>query len=759
MRRASWLLLAAIIAIFVWVGMMYFKRRDVLARDSPNPPKPLEKGTQGRSIHWTYTQNVGGLPKVTVTAEEMRQEGTLMALTGVQLQIFHADAKEYDLVKTGFARFDIDNKTLTSDGNVEITMDVPVDAPPRGKVLRIHTSGVRFASDTGKAYTDRPTTFEFDRGNGSSVGAEYDPTSRDLMLKSQVVLNWAAKGPDSPAMRIESAEAIYHELDAQVHLLQWTKLTRGTLHVDGGATTAYLEKGEIQRISSVGAHGVQDDPGRKVEFAADELGVNFAENTVVQGIQGSRNARLVSTSATARTTVTGDRIDLEFKPSGGDSILSSAAANGGSVAESAPIARESVPTPETRVLKSDVIRLAMRPGGQEIQNLETDGPGTLDFVPNRPDQSKRWLKGDKIWIAYGNENRLQSFRSINVNTRTDRPPAPGKAAQPPMTTESKEILATFDANGQLAKVEQKTDFAYREGERQARGDRAEMDQVKEQMTLDGSARFWDPSASVSADSIVLDQKTGDYTAEGRVATTRQPDKKGSSSAMLSNDEVLQARAQKLVSTGRNQKLHYEGKAVAWQGANRVEADKLDIDRQQRVMEAHGSPASPVVSQFLDRSGNSSDNGKAVAKGKATPSVFTVVRAPELHYKEESRLATYRGGVLLTRPGLTVNSRELQAYLSDSSSDSSLDKAVADGAVKIVSVSADPKDKRTRTGTSEHADYFTKEQKVLLEGGAPLLVDSVKGRTTGRQLTWFANNDRLLVDGEEKKPAESTLRKK
>ena len=49
--------------------------------------------------------------------------------------------------------------------------------------------------------------------------------------------------------------------------------------------------------------------------------------------------------------------------------------------------------------------------------------------------------------------------------------------------------------------------------------------------------------------------------------------------------------------------------------------------------------------------------------------------------------------------------------------------------------------------------------MLLDGGDPLLVDSVKGKTTGKQLTWFANNDRLLVDGVESRPADSLLRKK
>jgi len=52
----------------------------------------------------------------------------------------------------------------------------------------------------------------------------------------------------------------------------------------------------------------------------------------------------------------------------------------------------------------------------------------------------------------------------------------------------------------------------------------------------------------------------------------------------------------MVSTNNNQKIHYEGNAVAWQGANRVSADKLDIDREKRILEAHGK----VVSEFADK---------------------------------------------------------------------------------------------------------------------------------------------------------------
>ena len=235
-----------------------------------------------------------------------------------------------------------------------------------------------------------------------------------------------------------------------------------------------------------------------------------------------------------------------------------------------------------------------------------------------------------------------------------------------------------------------------------------------------------------------------------MATTRQPNSKPSSSPMMSNQEVTQARAQKLTAGQRGQKLHYEGSAVAWQGANRIEADRIDIDQETRVVEAHGN----VISQFADKAATD-----AKAKGRSAATVFTVVKAADLEYTESTRLAYYRGGVILTRPGLTVTGRELRAYLNDSSQDNSLEKAITDGSAKIVSINTDAKGRRVRTATSDHAEYYTADQKLFMEGGQPEMTDSVKGKTTGRQLTWFANSDRLLVDGEESKPALSTIRKK
>ena len=113
--------------------------------------------------------------------------------------------------------------------------------------------------------------------------------------------------------------------------------------------------------------------------------------------------------------------------------------------------------------------------------------------------------------------------------------------------------------------------------------------------------------------------------------------------------------------------------------------------------------------------------------------------------------------MLNRPGMTVQSRELRAFLktTEGSSDSNLDKAFADGGVKIVQTAAD----RRRIGTSEHAEYYVSEGRVLLEGGQPMMVDSAKGTTQGAKLTYFQASDRLLVNGVETEPAISNIQRK
>jgi len=737
MRRFRWLLPVAILGIVGAVAVVYLKQRALLDQNATPRPPLLAQGVQASASKYCMNQAQGANPRVSICADTMNLVGTTTELRGVELKLFHENAAEYDLVTSDLAKFESEQRKLFSEGNVEITLAVPAEGAPPGRLLKIHSSGVEFSSETGEAATTKPVRFEFDRGSGSAVGAHYNPVTRELRMDSQVVLDWHGNTPDAQPMRIESGLAFYAEKESKVVLLPWAKLTRGGLRMEGGTTEVLLENGSIKRAFAKDGRGTQEGPGRRVDFGAKDLLILFDDHMAVNYILAETDASLVSTAPTTRTSVNANRLDLNFAAADKESILTDASATGKSVVTAEPIARTGVLSPETRVLRSEVVRMMMRPGGDEIERVETDGAGTLEFLPNRPEQPKRNLKGDRIWIYYGPENRIERFRSTNATTRTE--------TKIPRITESKEILAFFDTQSTLTRLEQNTDFKYEEGDRRAGARKATFEQAKDLLTLDGAASTSDPSGKVNADRITLDQKSGDYIADGNVSTTRQPSRKaGNSSAMLSNEEIMQATAKRMTSTKNNQLIHYEGGAKAWQGANRVTADKLDIDQERHIMEAHGK----VETQFFD---------KATKPG---PVPVTTVRSQDLEYATETRIAHYTGGVHLERPGLVVDSRELRAFLKDSSADSSLEKAIAEGSVKTVSTTSAPgKARRTRTGTSERAEYIVEEQKVTLSGGSPLLVDSEKGQTTGRELTWWANNDRLRVDGEESKAVRTTIPKK
>jgi lipopolysaccharide export system protein LptA len=768
MRRTRRLILAVILLIIVGLGLTYSRLKTEQKLAAPPPPRELPRGISGKAENWDYSKTEGSRTIVRVLAKKFTQvaDTPKYLLEQVDLRLFHKDGKAYDDVKSAKAEYDTNTGILFSEGDVEITMGVPDEEKQiaSGKLLVIKSSGVQYDSKNGKATTDRPASFTFDRGDGQATGAEYDPTTRELNLRKDVTLHWRGTKPQQKEMEIQSGALVYKEKEAKVYLSPWSKLKRDTLTMEGGDAVVTLKEGAIQLVEAQHARGIDKDPKRQLDYAADQLRMDFDENGEVKTVSGEKNAKLISVTNVTQTTVTSDRVDLAFNTEASESILQKATATGNSIVESKPVPKPNVAPPDTRILKSDAILLNMQPDGKEIHDVETHAPGSVEFIPNRPGLKHRVLNGERMWITYGPQNQIQSFRAVTVSTRTDSEVVKGKTPAPPALTWSKDLLAEFEPKGgQMTKLEQWHDFRYEEGDRKARSERAVLDYPKNLITLEGGgSRIWDPTGSTSADKIILNQDSGDVEAIGNVNSNRQPDKKkkDTPSGLLSGEEPVQAKAARMTSTDDNQHIRYEGNAILWQGANRLQADRVDIDRENSTLTAHGK----VVSQFVDKgtdkaqeTGNkSATSAKPADSNKQKAAVFTVIKAPDMSYSDEERIAHYTGGVLLTKPGMTVQSKELRAFLKDSSgSDSSLDKAFADGTVKIVQVAVG----RTRTGTGEHAEYYVSDAKVILEGGKPQLVDSVEGTSRGKQLTYFSNNGRLLVTGADAERAVSDIKHK
>jgi lipopolysaccharide export system protein LptA len=735
MRRTGWILLAGCLALAAAVGWVYQQQKAAQSKAAPKRPANLPAGLLSRADGgWVWTQTSGGKTIAEVRAKEFAQQSDppRVELQMVEVKVFHKDDSAYDLIQSDKAELKTEDGVMFADGIVNMTMGFKSDPTAKNRLVHIKTSGVTYSTQTGKVTTDRKAEFEFENSNGSAVGATYDPALRQLQMHRDVDLQWT-KGKKK--MRVEAGELAYRENEEKIYLKPWSRLTRETLILNAGASVVTLDEGEIDLVEAEDAKGEDKQPKRNLEYAAEHLVLRFADKNAINRIEGERNARLVTTSDSGRTVVTAQRVDMDFETPGGESVLKKALARGGTTVESVP------PKTASRILRSEIVELAMRAGGEEIETVVTQTPGEIEFLPKAASERYRKMNGERFWIRYGARNQIDTFRATKVTTFTK-----GKPKLPDSTTASEELLATFDPkSGDLSQLEQWTNFTYQEGDRRAKADRARLEQASEQITLQGSARIWDPAGSTDASTIVLDQKSGDMVATENVISTRLPDKKKPNSkakqSLMDSSETTQARAAKMSTKEENKWIRYEGGAVLWQGADKIEADVITIDRKAQTLLATGK----VFTQTRERP-------NANAK-QPVGQLFTLVRAPQMEYKDPGKVAHYKGGVNLIRGDLKVNAKELHAWFSEEGN--SLQRADADGDVDILQTSLD----RTRTGKSAHAEYLIAESKVVLTGGTPVFTDSQQGTTRGQTITFFADNDRLLVDGEAKAPTESRLKRK
>ncbi|MCW5979905.1 MAG: LPS export ABC transporter periplasmic protein LptC [Bryobacteraceae bacterium] len=751
MRRTRPLLLLGVLLIVSAVAGTYYFRKSIQEGMKPPAPPVLPLNVNAEGKDWVYTHYEGNRPVVEVRAQKMRQvqEPSEFELERVELRIFDAGGGKYDHVRSAFASFDTASGQLYSEGEVEITLGLPADGAPPKDPVTILSSGVHFEAATGKATTERRTRFRFGRGAGEAVGASYDPRWHDLRMHSDVKLRWAPEDGRGKAMTVEAGELVYKEDQSKVYFSPWSRFQRDTLTLNAANSVVTLENDRIKLVDADAARGTDRFPGRNVDYAASHLTLEFTPKGEVSRVVGEDNASITSTSDSAVTKVSSERIYLNFEVTADDSTLKEALAMGGGVLETKPADRADAARAETRVMRSEVIKTLMRPGGREVELIETLSPGTIEFRPNREDQKRRKLEGERIWLHYGAGNRLQTMRALNVSTQTDPLPQTAeeknKKARAPMLTWSQNLLAEFDpSTTSMTRMEQSGDFRYEEGERKAKAAAAELNAARNMMALRGQARVWDEAGATAAEQIFMDQKEETVFATGQVSSTRLPDPKRSDSGILSESEPFHATADRMSTSENNAKIIYEGNAVLWQGSNRLQAQRIEIRRQDRILLASGQ----VVNQVVEAP-------KKEANGGGAKPTFMLVRSQELHYDDNEGRAQYRTGVAMTRGGMEVTAAELNAFFAKTGgSGAELERAIADGQVKIVQRAPE----RTRTGTAEHAEYYVADEKVLLRGGKPKLVDSLRGATEGRELTYFARNDKLLVNGAEDQRAVSQLQR-
>ncbi|MGH9762590.1 MAG: LptA/OstA family protein, partial [Blastocatellia bacterium] len=213
---------------------------------------------------------------------------------------------------------------------------------------------------------------------------------------------------------------------------------------------------------------------------------------------------------------------------------------------------------------------------------------------------------------------------------------------------------------------------------------------------------------------------------------------------------------------------YSGHARLWEGQSVLDADRIEIWRDEKKVQASGN----VLAVFPQASGvlPMSDGSQAGLAGKATsvqrngtdsgqpkgPTLWHI-RAPVLTYWDVPGKAHLEGGVvassdqgslrsqtldvyLLAAPASSVGSAKQSSKQSNRPGSRQVNRAVALGGVVVT--------QGDRRGSAEQAEYTAAEGKFVLSGGKPTITDASRDTTTGHSLTFFVANDTILIDSQE-----------
>jgi LPS export ABC transporter protein LptC len=756
-RYARWSLAAAGLLAVVVAGV--YLRNVWLARQAEKKAPPAVPPTvEQRSNEFSYSKVEGQRTIYTVRASRTTEfkEGSRNLLEDVAIVVYGKKGDRNDTLSTKACDFISNTGKISCAGEVQISLRAAGAPQATTNAIQVATSAVTFDRDSGVARTDKPVTFRWPAGDGLAVGVSYDSNSGILRLNRSVELNLSpssaarsekpeATDPktvhvsgDSMSFQRDAREVV---VDGDVHAQQTThELTAQKMSLELDAAF------QARRFVASGHPQMHDlSPQGPLILSADEIVSSMRpdgsiENIVAMGnVHGTRDTPVSGEAIEAGRIqldlATSDNMPRLLTASNGVTLTSTSASfNGG-----------------TRHVESDALEIRFssdsRPGQTHVDSVNTLAPARLDWqnvamLNGKPVQQSTRMAGKQMNLKFDAQNQLQQLVSTGGVEVTRK-----LGDAPDETTASRELTAKFDKAGEWTSIDQTGDVHFRDGQRTGQGDHAHVDRATNDVILNGSVILADATTRTTAQSASFAQGTNAFRADGHVLTTvLHP---AASSISISNlaQEPAHISAEHLVADTARGHAVYSGKGRFWQGQSVIEGDTIELDSPTHIVVAKGQ-VHGVFPQaaWNPKTGESSSKTSMPASNRApgqAPRAGTQlgrVRGGLLTYWEtESRARIERDARVDSEQG-SIQANQIDLYFSDggaASGTKQLSRSVASGAVTVR--------QEDRRGTSELAEYTASEGKFVLSEGKPTLYSSTGDTTTGRQLTFYFADDRIVVD--------------
>ncbi len=608
--------------------------------------------------------------------------------------------------------------------------------------MKIETKGVSFNRSSGEATTDEVVQFSFANGSGQALGAAYNSEEGTLRLQRDVKLKLdqpAAPGAKGEVNAKNALAPKREPIEVTGTRMDFSR-NNGTIHLSGPAeaktqserltaAALLLELDETFRARRLIAQSNGKDMlpefsaakgAGKQRLSAQEIAATFAPEGWVARADAKGQVSGESAQGDARQTFKAQSASMEMLPGHNEPKLlvlrgsvdarTDTGAKGSRAGET-----RAGETGDTRRLTTDELRLTFREKDLEKGNTKGTKLASADTVG----------AGRIEWNETGNASTKPSQTVLQANQF----------------------------------MELSEDVKLNQGTRTARADHAVFERAQQMATLTGHATARDATTLTSAQKLTFWQATGDVQGEGGV---RSSGLSARGSAVHLAPVAANVSADHLSGNSKSGRALYTGHARLWQGESVLEAESIELLKNERMMNAVGN-ARAVFPQAPANAGAPPN----AAKPK-TPVLWHAQSAKLTYWDQENR-ARLEQNVVVQSPDEKITSALLDLYFtranaagsgglmtsanSNGSSNASpnggpaslsgaqqISRAVATGNVTV--------QQGERRATAEHGEYTAADGKFVMSGGTPTIFDtSSEGTTTGHQLTFFLADATIIVDSE------------
>jgi lipopolysaccharide export system protein LptA len=760
------LVAVAIVVIFAVTGASYLWHVSRLKAARPKAPDLLPSNVENATVGFNYTKIEAGQPVFSVKASRnLGLKGNKNILEDVEVLVHGRTGDRYDRIHSARADYDEEAGTVLFVGDVAILLSsrrqeaeasLLPDNDPRKSLLDktlIKTSKMTYSQRSNLVNTDAPVQFTFNDLSGDAIGMFYETTQDQLQLKRDVRMK-LARADGTPPIEITSSSLNFQKNPHEISFAAPVQVKRGDYTLAAQYLVVRLDAdNHAQQAVAVGNPSVTSRaPTMQLSLTSDSITANMRDGgKSLDTIVAVGNVHAETHSTSSSTEFTGQQLTASFVSD--RNVLHQLTGDNNVVLKILP-PKESVRTAgpstpataavslsksdEVRILRTSHVEVFMRPGGHDFERLVCPGLSTLELIPPVTTQDRRIVRGDRFDGTFaGAKNALETFTATG-HVKVDLEPATPQPSSTHRQTQSDALVARFDpSSGLLTRIDQTGNFEYFETDlhlpeaarnanpiRRASAARAHYSPTEKVTVLEGQPQVWDATSKTSARSMTMEEQSDRMTAAGNVLTVYQ-NKKSSPSAFSGSDAPVFISSDRLVGHSHAKTATYTGSARMWQEDDVIKSDEIQLDQQAKTMLA----VRGVSSTFLVQ-----EEGSAKKN-------FVSINADSLKYEDGKHQARYEKNVVMRGEMGVLHSPLLDVFLVENPKpkESRIDRALAQGGVTIV--------QPQRRANSERAEFFARENKVVLTGNHPTIIDEEKGASTGRQLTFFPRDDRILIDGD------------